>query len=318
MTASRADRFKSALGSFPDPAKGLLQHLPRQAGRLPSKTCNILMDLMHVSMEELMVLLLPLAKVFSTPAISDFNVGAVALAGEQSVDREMNLYMGANMEFEHLALNMSIHAEQAVVMNAWHHGAERVKSIATSELPCGHCRQFLNELSDSSDLMIIKPLGEEHEYQASPLSVILPAAFSPSDLGNKKGFMNPLNTGPKLTLADPVGDDSLIQAALSAAESSYAPYTGNFAGCALETAGGQMVSGRYVESVAYNPSISPLHSTLSRLNMMTIQETHVIHRIVLVEKPTRICQKDLVNMLIRSCARHVELEYYISKEEEAL
>jgi cytidine deaminase len=316
MEATRAERFTSALHAFPDPAKALLQHLPQQTGRLSSKTCNLLMDLMHVSMEELMVCLLPLAKVFSTPAISHFHVGAVALAGDQGVDGEMDLYLGANMEFEHLALNMSIHAEQAVVMNAWQHGAERVKSIATSELPCGHCRQFLNELSGSRDLMVVKPLGEEHDYRSSPLWEILPAAFSPSDLGNKKGFMNPLNTRPRLSLADPVGD-SLVQGALSAAESSYAPYTGNFAGCALETAGGQMVSGSYVESVAYNPSISPLHSTLSRLNMMTAGEIPIIHRIVLVETPTRVRQKDLVEMLMRSRARHVELEYYISKKEES-
>ena len=316
MKATRADRFKSALDSFPDPARDLLQYLPQQAGRLSSKTWRMLMDLLHVSMPELMVRLLPLSKIFSTPAISHFHVGAVALAGEQSVDDEMNLYMGANMEFKHLALNMSIHAEQAVVMNAWHQGANHVKSIATSELPCGHCRQFLNELSGSSDLMVIKPLGEENNYRSSRLCEILPEAFSPSDLGNKKGFMTSPRIISKLELACPA-EDPVVQTALLAAESSYAPYTGNVAGCAIQTTEGQIVNGSYVESVAYNPSIPPLHSAISRLNMMTIQETHAIHRIVLVENPTRVRQRDLVEMLMRSWAPHLELEYYIAQEEKS-
>ncbi len=101
----------------------------------------------------------------------------------------MNLTLGANMEFEHLALNMTIHAEQVVVTNAWHHGARRIRSIAVSELPCGHCRQFLQELCGSTDLMILKPVGEGNAYHAKRLSEIFPAAFSPMDLGNDRGFM---------------------------------------------------------------------------------------------------------------------------------
>jgi cytidine deaminase len=315
MLATRTDRFQSVLRTFPHSVQPLLQHLPQQGGELSPRACSELMRLLGVSVEELMIRLLPLAKVFSMASVSNFHVGAVALAKGSSADGHMRLYMGANMEFEHLALSMSIHAEQAVVMNAWCHGAHFVKTIATSECPCGHCRQFLQELCGSADLMVLKPVGEGSDYQVKRLSEIFPAAFSPMDLGNDRGFMAVPKTVRKLGLVHP-SKDPVIQAALTAAVASYAPYTGNFAGCALRTSEGEIVSGSYVESVAYNPSISPLHSALLRLNLMMFEEKHAIDRIVLVEKPTRIRQKDLVEMLISSWVQEVELEYCIAQEEE--
>jgi cytidine deaminase len=317
MRTTRTDRFESTLRIFPDSARDLVQHISHQGGKLSSETCNKLMDLLDVSIEELMIRLLPLAKVFSIVPISNFHVGAVALAGENLVDGEMILYVGANMEFEHLPLNMSIHAEQAVVMNAWHHGESLIKSIATSEPPCGHCRQFLKELSGSNDLILLKPAGEDNDYHESRLSEMLPAAFSPTDLSNNSGFMAAPKTTRKLCLAGH-SDDSIVQAALLAAQAAYAPYTGNLAGCALQTPEGEVVSGSYVESVAYNPSISPLHSTLLQLNLMKIEEAFALDRIVLVEKPTCIRQKDLVEMFIRSWAQHIEFEYHIAEEEECV
>ena len=314
MGATRTDRFKSVLNTFPHVAQPFLQHLPRQGGALSPKTCDALMRLLNVSVEELMIRLLPLATVFSKASVSNFHVGAVALAKGSSADGHMNLYVGANMEFEHLALNMSIHAEQAVVVNAWFHGAQLITSIATSEPPCGYCRQFLQELCGSADLKILKPDGEGHGHHVERLSELFPAAFSPMDLGNDSGFMAAPETIRKLELVHP-SDDPVVQAALAAALASYAPYTGNFAGCALQTPEGEIVNGSYVESVAHNPSISPLHSVLLRLNLMTFVEQHAIDRIVLVEKPTRIRQKDLVEMLVGSWVQDVELEYYTVEEE---
>ena len=314
MSATRTDRFKSALNTFPPSVQSFLQHLPQQGGQLSPDACNTLMGLLDVSVEELMIRLLPLAKVFSMAAVSGFHVGAVALAKANPADGHMNLYLGANMEFEHLALSMSIHAEQAVVINAWHHGARRIKCIATSELPCGHCRQFLQELCGSSDLMVLKPDGEGHGHHVKRLSEIFPAPFSPMDLGNDRSFMTAPKTIRKLKLVHP-SDDPVVQAALTAAMTSYAPYTGNLAGCALQTPEGEIVNGSYVESVAYNPSISPLHSVLLRLNLMAFEEKHAIDRIVLVENPTRIRQKDLVEMLVGSWVQDIELEYYTAQEE---
>ena len=314
MTASRADRFQSVLGTFPISVRSFLQNLAQQGGALSQGVCDEIMRLLDVSVEELMIRLLPLAKVFSMASVSNFHVGAVAQVKTSPADGRTNLYLGANMEFEHLALNMSIHAEQAVVMNAWFHGAGLITSIATSETPCGYCRQFLQELCGSTDLMLLKPVGKGHDYHTNRLSEILPAAFSPMDLGKDRDFMSTSKTTRKLALIQP-SNDPVVQAALAAAVASYAPYTGNFAGCALQTPEGEIVNGGYVESVAYNPSISPLHSTIMRLNLMTLAEKQAIDRIVLVEKPTRIRQKDFVEMLVKAWAQNVELEYYTAQEE---
>jgi cytidine deaminase len=315
MSGNRKDRFKTLLRTFPDSAQSLLQHLPEQGGKLSRKTCNKLMRWLDIPMEALMIRLLPLAKVFSTAPISEFHVGAVALAGKGPDETAMNLYLGANMEFKHLVLNMALHAEQAAVMNAWHQGADRLNAIATSEPPCGHCRQFLHELADPTEVIVLRPAGEGDVYQRNRLSELLPGAIAPCNLGNDACLMAPPPAIRKLKLARPL-DDPVVQAALSAAAASYAPYTGNLAGSAVQTPNNEIVSGRYMESVAFNPSISPFHSAILRMNLMMLEEKKCISRVVLVEKPTRVRQKDFAEMLIRAWMPGIELEYHIAEEEE--
>ena len=316
MRCRRADKFAKVLDSFPRSSRPYLENLPRQGGKLSAKVHQELMDQLNVPMEALMIHLLPLATLFSVVPVSEFPVGAIVLGGAGTSYGEMNLYLGANMEFEHQALQMSLHAEQSAVMSAWHNGAGYVKAVATSELPCGHCRQFLTELSGWSDLIVLTSTGEERGYRQNRLPQILPAAFSPTDLGNEKGFMGPAKAHRKLRMVR-YSDDPVVQAALSAAETSYAPYTGNLAGCAVETADGDVASGRYMESVAYNPSISPLISAVLQLNLMSLaDEPAAGSRVVLVEKTTRISQKRFMEMLMESWVPGVKLEYYVAQSEE--
>ena len=63
--------------------------------------------------------------------------------------------------------------------------------------------------------------------------------------------------------------DELAQAALDAANRSYAPYSKSFAGVALR-ASGEIFSGAYAENAAFNPSMSPLEVVLSRVNLAGI------------------------------------------------
>jgi cytidine deaminase len=315
MWRDRREGFETALKAFPSSAHTLLHNLPQQGGMIPQKTCRELMRLLDVSRDMLMIRLLPIARVFSVAPISQFSVGAVALAGKEADEREMNLYLGANMEFKQLALNMTLHAEQGAVMNAWHQGAVRFKSIATSEPPCGHCRQFLSELFDPTELEILEPVPDENACHRSRLSEILPRAMAPGDLGSDSSLATFIPAARKLRLLQHL-DDVVVQAALSAAEATYAPYTGNLAGCALYIIDGGIISGRYMESVAFNPSVSPFHSAILQLNLMLIEKKQAIDRIVLVEKPTRIRQKDQVEMLVQSWAPGIKLEYLIAKEEE--
>ena len=54
-----------------------------------------------------------------------------------------------------------------------------------------------------------------------------------------------------------------------AASKSYAPYSGNFAGCVIETTEGKMYAGRYAENAAFNPSVSPLQAAFIQMTMAT-------------------------------------------------
>ena len=120
--------------------------------------------------------------------------------------------------------------------------------------------------------------------------------------------MSPATQDRKLQL-NTAAEDQTIAEALSAAEKSYAPYTHNFAGCALETQSGEIYRGRYVESAAYNPSLPPLQSAILCMNMAALEEQQSIQRAVLVEKPTLVHLRKVTELLLESWAPGIELEY---------
>jgi len=177
----RQKQFETALKEFPKSARDILQALPRQAGRLSPLQCNELLKYLSIDPQELMIRLLPLAKIYAVVPVSQFQVGAVAMADSFSNEGRYDIFLGANLEFMHQPLNQSIHAEQSATMNAWHQGAGYLKAIATSEAPCGHCRQFLCELEKHADLVVITPHGENLAYHKTALADLLPEAFGPLD-----------------------------------------------------------------------------------------------------------------------------------------
>lgn len=199
---------------------------------------------------QLMLDLIPLAKTFAIPPISNFFVGVVALGTSG------NLYFGANYEFIGQALSFSVHGEQAATVQALSFGETGLEMLAISAAPCGYCRQFLNELTTASRLKIILP-----NMPATLLSSLLPAAFGPADLGVTGGLMSPQSHG--MTLPSPA--DDVAQAALNAANASYAPYSVSYAGVALQTSDGGIYTGSIAENAAFNPSMSPLEAALVSL-----------------------------------------------------
>jgi cytidine deaminase len=308
----RQTQFEAELKEFPKSVRNILKTIPLQAGRLYSAQCTELIKHLGIDPEALMTRLLPLAKIYAVVPVSQFQVGAVAMAEEQRTRDHagpFDLFLGANMEFMRQPLNQAIHAEQSATVNAWHQGAQYLRAIATSEAPCGHCRQFLYEFDNNADVMVITPGGKNLSYRRTALSDLLPAAFGPLDLGNSSGLMSPAPQDRKLQL-NAAAKDRTIDEALSAAEKSYAPYTQNFAGCALETQTGEIYSGRYVESAAYNPSLPPLQSAILCMNMATLEEQQSIQRVVLVERSTVVSLRKVTELLLGSWAPGIELEYY--------
>jgi len=250
-----------------------------------------------------MTSLLSRAAFFARPPISKFCVGAVA-RGESG-----GFYMGANMEFPGEPLSSSIHAEQSAVMHAWHKGEHRITHLAVNAPPCGLCRQFLMELQGAESLKILLP-GEAPRT----LSEFLPRAFGPGDLHKSVRLLDEETT--LLSRKGLPSGDFLADAALKAAEKSYAPYSGGFAGVALELEGAGIVAGRYAENAAFNPSMSPLASAVT-LMVLEGHENRRILRAVLVEaENVSISHRRACEGILASWAPGSELEYFsVSKKE---
>lgn len=195
--------------------------------------------------------LLPLAAACSLAPISQFYVGAIA-RGQSG-----NLYFGANMEFSGAPMQQTIHAEQCAVTHAWLRGESALASITVNYTPCGHCRQFMNELNSGTTLKIRLP-GRE----PATLGDYLPDAFGPKDLNIATLLMDRVDHGFQLTLTD-----ELEMVALAAANQSHAPYSNAHSGVALEAEDGTIYSGRYAENAAFNPSLPPLQAALILMNV---------------------------------------------------
>ena len=303
------DQFDQLLKKYPSPLRDYLQSIPQNGGKLDADQCADVMEMHGISPESLMVKLLPFAKLYAKVPISNFTVGALAKARLSDGSGEFALFMGANIEFVGQALTQTIHAEQAAIVNAWLQGAAQIEAIAVSAFPCGRCRQFLYELEGSHELALIAQKSDSDEFKVAPLSDLLPQAFGPQDLAVKDGLMTSAKHLAKLSLKMP-SDDPLVVEALSAARRSYAPYTHNFAGCAIQMSDGKIYAGPYVENAAFNPSLSPLHTAIIRINMDNFFPCSTISRAVLVEKPTAISQHKTVELLIGSWAPGIDLEYF--------
>jgi cytidine deaminase len=257
---------------------------------------------------EIMIQLLPTAAAYARSPISSFTVGAVAEGSTTG-----NLYLGASMEFPTQALSFVTHGEQSATNTAWQAGEEGIASLAVNAAPCGYCRQFLYEITTAqTGLDILLKANEDpddYSYTRAALTTYLPAAFGPEDLGMNGALMEPQDHGLTISSAD-----DLAQAALAGANASYAPYSSNFSGVALRLANGNIYSGSYAENAAYNPSMSPLESALSNMNMgEAAQDPYQIVQAVLVESvDSQISQKPVTEDVLSSVAPGVVLEYLVA------
>ncbi|STE16238.1 cytidine deaminase [Escherichia coli] len=210
--------------------------------------------------------LLPLAAACARTDLSHFNVGAIARGVSG------NWYFGSNMEFLGATMQQTVHAEQSAISHAWLRGEKGLAAITVNYTPCGHCRQFMNELNSGLDLRIHLPGREPHA-----LRDYLPDAFGPKDLDIKTLLMDEQDHGFALQ------GDALTQAAIAAANRCHMPYSNAPSGVALECKDGQIFSGSYAENAAFNPTLPPLQGALNLLNLNGYDYPD-IQRAVLAEK----------------------------------
>jgi cytidine deaminase len=259
-----------------------------------------------------MLRLLPLAAEFAVAPLSHYRVGAVA-AGAADDGGAPALHLGANLEFPGLALNFTVHAEQSAVNHAWLRGETGLRALAVSAAPCGHCRQFLQEVDSSGALPLHMPGPVPGQATTLRLREILPRAFGPGDLGVRGGLMAPV--GPtRLKMAGAASRDPLTVTALAAARAGYSPYPAGtsrpLAGAAVELADGSVCAGRLAANAAYNPGLLPLASALAYAQLQHRPgRPVVVRRAVLVERPADSGQRLASEALLAAVAPGVRLEY---------
>jgi cytidine deaminase len=250
----------------------------------------------NTSVDQLMLALLPFAQSYSHAPISNFYVGVVVRGASGS------LYTGANIEIPGQCLGFAVHAEQAALSNAYMHAEQSVTALAVGGAPCGHCRQFIEEISPDGEILILTPHNPSRK-----LSSILPEPFSPAALGMKHGAL-PI-TEAKLALAQE-SSDPLTLAALEAAKKSYAPYSKSQSGVAVRSAGGRIYRGSYIENVAFNPSLSPLQVALAAL-IASGESYPAIQAATLVEvQGAKISQRPVTETVLAAIAPQVKPQVF--------
>ena len=288
-------------------------------GMVEASQCQQICKEHSISTEKLMIALLSIAQQYAKAVVSDFQVGAIAKGKKVNDSGYANLYFAANIEFENRSLCHSIHAEQAVISIAWQHGEKGISSIATSAAPCGHCRQFIYELSHNQAFSILTPTNqtiEDLSYQSRDISELLPDAFGPRDLDRNQKFMQDFNKLESFVLNDSISTDLLINEAFAEAARSYAPYSENYAGCAIQTNDGIIFSGKSIENAAFNPSLPAFSAALVSLVMGQPKNQQIgsifdrVKRVVLVEYATLANQQDLSRSLLATCSKSLEMQSY--------
>lgn len=300
---TKAETLRSRLPKFSERSRNLLSQVledPNFSGRIPASAVEALAKSENASVDDLMLGLLPLAQTYSRAPISQFFVGAVARGASGS------LYLGANIEISGQCLGFAVHAEQSALSNGYMNSEQSVTSLAVvGGAPCGHCRQFMEEISPAGEILILIP-----NQPAAKLASILPAAFGPAALGAMQGAL-PIR---KASLALNGGaSDAVNAAALDAACRSYAPYSKSPAGVAIRTTSGRIFQGCYIENVAFNPSLSPLQTAVVQL-IAAGQPYSAISAVTLVEmQGSKISQRAVTETVLAALAPQLKLEVALAR-----
>ncbi|KAL5723995.1 cytidine deaminase [Ranunculus cassubicifolius] len=265
-----------------------------------------------LSVLQLLASLVDTTKSLARPPISKFHVGAVGLGSDGRIFR------GVNLEFPGLPLHQSVHAEQFLICNAFLNGEPHIQYIAVSAPPCGHCRQFLQEIRGATDIKILITSFDNGEIERldsayRPISDFLPHRFGPDDLLEKSVplLLEPRDNGLILSDSDKVRNGTIMSngsvasdheklkyRAIEAANRSHAPYSKCPSGISLMDSDGKVYKGSYMESAAYNPSLGPTQAALIAYITRGGESYEKIVAAALVEKEGVMVRQEAVARLL--------------------
>ncbi|AHG76008.1 Cytidine deaminase [Mannheimia varigena USDA-ARS-USMARC-1296] len=271
--------------------KAVIEQLIRQDfhGQLSYEIVDELCSQFKRSRIELALFCVSIAACYAVTPVSHFNVGAVAIG------KRGDFYFGANQEFAREAIQQTVHAEQSAISHAWLAGETLITDIVVNYTPCGHCRQFMNELNGAENLKVHLPHSQDnllHSY--------LPDSFGPKDLGVESVFFNEQPQQFEMK------GDKLQQAAIAAANCSYAPHSKSFSGVALQV-GERIITGKYAENAAFNPTLLPLQCALNYRLLLGLAGIP-ISRVVLAEAKGSLSSKLMTSSMVDSILG-LKLEY---------
>src|SRR5579859_6599476 len=294
--AAESDNLRKLLPKFTEQSRVLLSQVLTDrefSGKIPALQAAQLARSENKDSDRLMLELIPLAQSYSRAPISHFHVGVIVRGASGA------LYLGANIEVPGQCLGFAVHAEQSALSNAYMHSEQGVTALAVGGAPCGHCRQFIDEMSPDGEILILTP-----DKAPAKLSSILPSAFGPAALGRKNGALPvPENAlAPGGTSVSP-----LAQAALRAARKSYAPYSKSPAGVAIQSTTGRVYRGSYIENVAFNPSLSPLQTALAAMIVAGEDYANISGATLVEAEGATISQKAVTEIVLAAIAPHVRL-----------
>jgi len=276
----------------------LLKQIKQQRGVLFSNQVDALCKTYHIDLDTLLRCCLPLASELAIAPISQFYVGAIALGVDKA--GQINFYFGANVEFANQALGLVVHAEQSAINNAWLNGAKQITKIAISDAPCGHCRQFMNELVKANELAILLPTSQ------FKLTELLPHSFGPKDLENQYSLLDEV-----IHQYSFIDTSNCCEKLKEQALQAYVPYSENFSAVKISTFEHGDFFGRYAENAAYNPSLSPLQSAVSQLYLAGLKMSgETIKSVELLETNGNQSQLLVSQAVLASYDNLPELKHY--------
>jgi cytidine deaminase len=260
-----------------------------------------------ISADELMLLALEVAQDFAHPPISGFHVGAVGCEAGTG-----NLVFGGNLEFPGAGIANTVHGEGFVFCRAFSRGTS-IDTLALGEAhPCAHCRQFLSEFATSRDLVLIDPLGHR-----LTLAQLYPWPFDPGYLG-ETGIVpgeehdRTFNLPRRGTAADP-GREALE----AAGRRSHVPYGKSPAAVQLRLRDGATVTGATIESVAFNPAMTPMQTALIDLHAHGYSFEDIVDAAVATVPGAPIDYVSAARELLSAVAPHVSLAVIQGREPNA-